>query len=136
MADYTYFIISPGKDMDSYVVYPTGAKGCYIKFGDQNSEYKPEKAGLRDAYLTHNPDIGVAAIMDSNVFSNPALGTRLKKYIQEKITNPVGSTEWFSIRADAAWLLFREMQKWDDRTLILDDQAKLEKIIQKYLGPK
>ncbi|HTH98877.1 MAG TPA: hypothetical protein VL574_15785 [Stellaceae bacterium] len=136
MANYTYFIISPGYDFGSHVTYPTGEKGNYIKFGDQSSVKKPAHAGLREQYLTHNPDIGVAAIMDSNVFSYPSLGTRLKNYIINTISiNPVGSTEWFSIKADAAWKLFGAMQSWDNITLVNADEAKIKQIIYKIIGP-
>ena len=110
MAEYTYFIISPGKDLNSYVVYPDGGHGNYIKLGDQQSAKKPEHAGLRGQYLTHNPDIGVGAIMNSSVFSSPSLGTRLKTYIITTIgIAPVGSTEWFSIQTKAACGLFGAM---------------------------
>jgi hypothetical protein len=133
MAEYTYFIISPGYELDSYVQYKA-AKGNYIKFGDQASVQKPDHAGLRGQYLTHNPDIGVAAIMDSTVLSGPYLGTRLKGYIKSLNYNPVGTTEWFSIKTDAAWALFVGMQKWDNKVLTLADEAKLQALIQKHLS--
>jgi hypothetical protein len=135
MANYTYFIITPGKDIGSCVRYPTNELGCYIKFGDQSAVQKPQHAGLRGQYLTHNPDIGVGAIMDSNVFSAPALGTRLKSYIINALgIDPVGSTEWFSIKAKYAWDLFYAMQPWDDRVLVLGDETKLKQILLKILG--
>lgn len=133
MAEYTYFIITPGYDLYSYVQYKL-AKGNYIKFGDQASVKKPEHAGLRGQYLTHNPDIGVAAIMNSTVFSQPYLGTRLKNYLVQSGYNPVGTTEWFSIKADAAWALFVAMQQWDDKVLTLGDEAKLRTLIHKHLS--
>ena len=134
MAEYTYFIITPGYELDSYVVYPSGGHGNYIKFGDQASAKKPEHAGLRGQYLTHNPDIGVGAIMNSNVFTSPSLGTRLKSYITTTIgIDPVGSTEWFSIKTAAAWGLFGAMQAWDDKTLTLSSEAEIKKAIDKYL---
>lgn len=134
MAEYTYFIISPGYDLNSYVQYPTGVKGNYIKFGDQTSQKSPGHAGLRGQYLTHNPDIGVAAIMDSSVFTKPYLGTRLKNYIETTLKiPPVGSTEWFSTETTASWKLFGEMQKWDDKKLKLTDEATLQAAIRKCL---
>lgn len=128
MAEYTYFIISPGAELYSFVQYKSD-QGNYIKFGDQASVKKPEHAGLRGQYLTHNPDIGVAAIMNSSVFSGPYLGTRLKHYLEQLGYAPVGSTEWFSIQAKAAWKMFVAMQQWDDKVLALDAEAKLKKLI-------
>jgi hypothetical protein len=133
MAEYTYFIISPGYELDSYVQYKA-AKGNYIKFGDQASVQKPDHAGLRGQYLTHNPDIGVAAIMNSTAFTGPYLGTRLKNYMVQLGLDPVGTTEWFSIKADAAWKLFVAMQQWDEKVLALTDEAKLKTLIQKFLS--
>ena len=48
MAEYTYFIVTPGCDYGSYVSYPEGEKGIYIKLGDQNLAKKPGHTGLRD----------------------------------------------------------------------------------------
>ena len=132
MAEYTYFIISPGYEPYSYVQYKA-AKGNYIKFGDQASVKKPEHAGLRGQYLTHNPDIGVAAIMDSRVFTAPYLGTRLKNYLLSLGYNPVGNTEWFSIKADAAWKMFVALQQWDDKVLAQTAEKALQSLILKSL---
>lgn len=130
MAHYTYFIISPGFELYSHVQYKGGIKGNYIKFGDQSSVKKPEHAGLRGQYLTHNPDIGVAAIMDSGVFTGPYLGTRLKNYLLHLGYKPVGNTEWFSIKAEAAWKLFVAMQQADGKVLIPADEAKIQALIK------
>lgn len=136
MAEYTYFIISPGYELYSYVQYKGAVKGNYIKFGDQASIKKPEHAGLRGQYLTHNPDIGVAAIMDSSIFSGPYLGTRLKNYFLYLKYTPVGDTEWFSIKSDAAWKMFVAMQQWDNRVLGAGDEAKLQTLIYNALTSK
>jgi len=129
---YTYFIISPGAEPGSYVQYKS-AQGNYIKFGEAKG--LKEGAGVRNAYLTHNPDIGVAALMDSTVFVSPYLGTQLKNYIIEKFSiEPVGSTEWFSVEEKAAWGLFKAMTKWDKAVLTLADLDTIQAAIAKYLS--
>lgn len=70
MKEFTYFIITPGDEAGSFVSYPDGETGCYIKFGDQKSDHE-DSEGIRKQYLTHNPDIGIAAVMDSTCFSIP-----------------------------------------------------------------
>lgn len=113
MPNYTYFIITPGFDIGSYVEYPDGTQGVYIKFGDQGAQ-NPGHAGIRNAYLTHNPDIGVACVMSSN-FANPLLGTRLKNYIIAQCgIPPVGNSEWFSVTQADGWALFNDMLGWDN----------------------
>jgi hypothetical protein len=73
--------------------------------------------------------------MDSSVFSGPSLGTLLKNYIIKQCgITPVGSTEWFSVEANAAWKLFESMQSWDTRKLVTADKEKIERIIQTRLG--
>jgi hypothetical protein len=127
---YTYFIITPGAEVKSYVQYNGGQKGNYVKFGEA-SDLK-EGAGIRQAYLTHNPDIGVAALMLSSVFTEPYLGTRLKSYIKGRGYDPVGTSEWFSIKTASAWGLFAAMQDWDKKTLKLADLDALKAIIDKH----
>jgi hypothetical protein len=130
VANFTYFIITPGYDLTSFVRYPGGQSGCYIKFGDQQGQHGPNHAGIRGQYLTHNPDIGVAAIMESSVFAAPALGTRLKNFIINTCgIAPVGQTEWFSVKAPAAWKLFGMMQQYDFRNLQPGDQQAIEAIL-------
>lgn len=130
MANFTYFIITPGYEVNSYVRYPGGQSGSYIKFGDQQGVHGPDHAGIRGQYLTHNPDIGVAAIMGSSVFAAPALGTRLKNFIISTIgIAPIGQTEWFSVTSGAAWNLFGMMQQYDNRNLQAGDQQAIEAII-------
>lgn len=133
MPRYTYFIITPGVDIDSYVAYPDGQEGSYIKFGDSRSDHE-DTQGVRQAYLTHNPDIGIAAVMDSSVFENPNLGTTLKKFIKDdQGYDPVGTSEWFSVSAKDAWPLYKAMQPWHDRVLVADDLARLKAVIKKFL---
>jgi len=131
MAEYTYFIITPGYDRGSYVDYPDGPAGNYIKFGDQAST-KPSPSGLRSAYLTHNPDIGVMAIMDSSAITGPYLGTELKRFIVEECNiEPIGSTEWFSVERQAAWELANRMRdEWDDRTVDHNNLNNLKELIR------
>lgn len=130
---YTYFIISPGWDLNSYVNYSDGNQGNYIKYGDATAPYQ-NGAGIRQAYLTHNPDIGVAAVMDSSAFAAPALGTRLKNYIiNQRGIQPVGTSEWFSVVTAAAWGLFAAMQPWDGQILGPGDLATLQNIIAGHL---
>lgn len=113
MPNYTYFIITPGYEANSYVQYGDGNQGVYIKFGDQGQN-NPGKVGIRNAYLTHNPDIGVACVMNSN-YANPLLGTLLKKFIIDQChIAPVGNTEWFSVTRAAGWALFNDMLGWDN----------------------
>ena len=132
MPSYTYFIITPGYDVGSFVQYPDGKKGSYIKFGDQTSPHLAT-AGIRQAYLTHNPDIGVAAVMDSSVFAAPMLGTRLKHHIMARGYNPVGTSEWFSIDKNDAWRLFLAMQGWDNVVLGAADEIALQAVIDACL---
>lgn len=134
MAEYTYFIISPGVDIDSYVNYSDGKNGNYIKFGDQSTQ-KPTPSGLRNAYKTHNPDIGVMAIMDSSAIASPYLGVVLKNYIEGTLhIDPVDTTEWFSIETTAAWKLAKAMMQWDEKHVQLGDVATLEALIAKWLA--
>lgn len=132
---FTYFLISPGNELDSYVQYKAeDEQGNYIKFGDSTSSHE-DSDGIRKAYLTHNPDIGVAAVMDSSVFTNPRLGTLLKNYIVTTLEiPPVGTSEWFSVDREAAWKLFYAMQKWDRRTLSNSDLQQLQLLLNKILG--
>lgn len=127
---YTYFIISPGAEINSYVQYRGNVQGNYVKFGDAADLHSG--AGIRQAYLTHNPDIGVAAVMDSSVFGNPYLGTRIKKYINTRGYYNVGNSEWFSITTQNAWGLFAKMQAWDNRVLNAGDQATLQTAIAPF----
>lgn len=118
---YTYFIISPGWQLNSYVQY-SDARGNYIKFGDSKSAHEENEAGLRDAYMTHNPDIGIAAVMDSSIFVQPYLGTRLANFIVTKIPPVPTTSEWFSVKTNAAWGLFYDMQQFDKKILTAADE--------------
>jgi hypothetical protein len=135
MPEFTYFIITPGIDQKSYVHYNDGKIGNYIKFGDEKSDHL-DTEGIRKAYMTHNPDIGVAAVMDSSAISGPYLGTRLRNFIVNTIgIKPVPSSdEWFSVESNAAWNLWVEVRKWHNRTVVLADIPKLQEIIQKTIG--
>ncbi|RZT39453.1 hypothetical protein [Cupriavidus agavae] len=117
MWNYTYFVITPGCEIDSYTHFPDGKQGNFIKFGDQVSNHG--SLGIRNAYATHNPDIGVGAIMHTGAFQNPGLGTLLKHYITNDLRiAPVGNTEWFGIIRSASWPLFQRMlNNWDGRTV-------------------
>lgn len=134
MPDYTYFIISPGVDESCYVQYPDGTRGNYIKFGDATSSHE-DSQGVRSAYLTHNPDIGIAAVMDSTALtSKTRFGTQLKKYIQDLEYNPVGNTEWFSVKTGPAWELFRRIAKFDNKKLNEKDGEAIRAAIDEVLG--
>lgn len=126
MANFTYFIISPGVDRGSFVQYPDQVQGNYIKFGDSGEEHESTQ-GVRRAYLTHNPDIGVMAVMDSRAIANPALGTLLKQSIMKWGYNPVGATEWFSIQAPTAWKLADAITRWDGAVIT---PANLESLLK------
>jgi hypothetical protein len=130
---YTYFIMSPGAQLKSFVQYGGGEKGNYIKFGEATD--LKTGVGVRNAYLTHNPDLAVAALMDSTVFSTPYLGTQLKTYIIKTCgIGLVGDMEWFSIKTSAAWGLFGAMQLWDKKKLTAGDLVTLQMVISKYLA--
>lgn len=133
MANFTYFIISPGYDIGTLVRYPDFREGNYIKFGDASADHVTT-AGVRAAYLTHNPDIGVAAVMDSQVFAAPALGTRLKQFIIGLGIAPVGTSEWFSIQTRAAWRLTEAMIAWDRVTVNQQNLPQLQNTIRQYLA--
>ena len=133
MANFTYFIISPGYDVDTAVLYPDGRLGNYIKFGDASADHVTT-AGVRAAYLTHNPDIGVSAVMDSQAFAAPALGTRLKQFIIGLGIGPVGTSEWFSIQTKAAWGLAQAMTAWDRVTVTQQNLPALQNPIRKDLA--
>lgn len=128
----TYFIISPGVELNSYIHYPDDKQGCYVKFGDEQES--PGEVGIRKAYLTHNPDIGVAAVMESSAFKNPYLGTRLKQYLESLQYYPVETApEWFSIDVKKAWALFNEMRKWDAVKIDNSNLGALNGDIKKHL---
>ncbi|HKO48747.1 MAG TPA: hypothetical protein VJV79_13540 [Polyangiaceae bacterium] len=130
MANFTYFIVSPGYEVNSFVQYPNRAQGNYIKFGDSQTDH--DKLGIRQAYLTHNPDIGIFAVMGSVAFHTPGLGTRLKNFIKDDLKiQPVGTSEWFSIQTAAAWKLAQAMLAWDGRTV---DQNNVRALLQTISG--
>lgn len=133
MANFTYFIISPGYDVGSLVRYPDLREGNYIKFGDASADHVTT-AGVRAAYLTHNPDIGVAAVMGSQAFAAPALGTRLKQFIVGLGIAPVGTSEWFSIQTRAAWSLTQAMIDWDRVTVNQQNLPQLQNTIRQHLA--
>jgi len=134
MWNYTYFVISPGCEINSYTQFADGKQGNFIKFGDQVSNHGA--LGIRNAYATHNPDIGVGAIMHTGAFQNPGLGTLLKHFIINEIgLPPVGSTEWFGIIRTASWPLFQRMlNNWDGRTVTLQNIDSLKRDLRTILG--
>ncbi len=132
MFNYTYFIISPGAQIGSTVQY-RDVCGNYIKFGDSHNAHE-DHGGIRGAYLTHNPDIGIMALMDSQAFQGPGLGTRLKNYIFELGYDPVGATEWFAIEEAAAWSVARAMLPWDRKTVTPVNLAQITDMLHEILG--
>ncbi|NHA01828.1 hypothetical protein G5V59_25060 [Nocardioides sp. W3-2-3] len=132
MANFTYFIISPGYDVNTAVLYPDKRLGNYIKFGDASADHVTT-AGVRAAYLTHNPDIGVAAVMNSQAFAGPALGTRLKQFIIGLGITPVATSEWFSVQTKAAWGLTQAMTAWDGVTVTQQNLPALQNVIRQHL---
>lgn len=132
MFHYTYFIITPGVEIGSYVQY-RNVRGNYIKFGDSQNAHETN-GGIRNAYLTHNPDIGICAVMDSQVFQNPGLGTRLKNYVVSLGYETVGATEWFSLPEAVAWSIARDMLGWDRRVLVAQDEQTLKTMLGGHLG--
>jgi hypothetical protein len=130
---YTYFVITPGVELYSYVQYTDKKQGNYIKFGDSNSPHE-DSEGIRKAYMTHNPDIGVAAVMDSTAITNPNLGTVLKNQIKALGYPIVGTSEWFSVDTKNAWDLFIVINnKWNNKVVDANNLAKLQADINKAL---
>ena len=98
---YTYFVISPGVQLNTYVKYNPGVRGNYIKFGDTNLN---TPLGIRLGYTTHNPDIGIAGVITNGL--GHSLGTRIKNDIIGHGYNTVNNTEWFSVTNIRAWNVF------------------------------
>jgi len=131
MTRFAYFIMTPGVEAESYVEYPDGLRGVYIKFGDQATE--PTKLGIRNAYRTHNPDIGVAAVVKSDDYNN--LGTLLKQEIAALRWPSVESSEWFSIvPAHNGHELFYAMRAWDKEWITVANFIELQQAISDSLG--
>ncbi|HAP76214.1 MAG TPA: hypothetical protein DCR14_09045 [Acidimicrobiaceae bacterium] len=129
MANYTYFVMTPGADWRSYVHYTDGTEGNYVKFGD--SEHDHDDLGIRNAYRTHNPDIGVAAVMPSSTLTNPGLGTRLKHVmINAGCQRVEGTAEWFFLPKANAQKLFAAMSKWDSKEITVNNYAALVNAVE------
>lgn len=135
MPRYTYFIISPGNELGSFVTYRNGSQGVYIKFGDETA-VKLTDLGVRNGYQPHNPDFGVGAVMNADVFGDDRLATQLKRYIVRDLgIAPVpGTQEWFSIEKDAGWHLFYEVHKYNNRILTAGDLQNLKDLLDRCLG--
>lgn len=110
-----YFIMTPGRDLDTYVKYGQGGqKGNYFKFGDTNAF---TALGVRGGYTSHNPDFGVAGVITNQMVAHN-LGTRIKSDIIGSGLHPVPGTEWFSVETVAAWQLFRLiLNQYDGRVV-------------------
>lgn len=129
---YTYFIVTPGTQVNAYIRYPNdGRKYNFIKYGD--SDNLNGAIAIRQQYLTHNPDIGVGAVFTSTAFTNPNLGTRLKHHITQAGFPAVGTTEWIVLDDERAWDLFDEMQRIDGQVLTPGDWGRLILIINDAL---
>lgn len=114
MYEYTYFIITPGVDIGSFIKYSDGAEGNYFKFGDTHD---PHKDGVRAGYSSHNPDIGIAAVL-TNGLGNDNLGNKIKHALVDDGYQVVpGTQEWFSVGKNQAWALFHAVQLWDGATI-------------------
>ena len=139
--DHTYFVMTPGVDLNSYITYGNGWTGVYIKFGDQSGT--PGKVGIRDAYRVHNPDIGIAMIV-RDALPGEALGTRLKQLVASLGWQPIGDggrTEWFVVPSRRGHNLFRRMvENWDvpegspEKTVDNWNVTYLERDIEDALG--
>lgn len=110
---YTYFVITPGVDIGSFVQYTDKKQGNYFKFGDTNTA---TALGIRGGYTTHNPDIGVAAVM-VNGLSKGNIGTLIKNDLINNGYPVVPGTEWFSVKNTKAWALFKLMLTYDNKTI-------------------
>ncbi len=110
---YTYFVITPGVEIGSYIEYPDGVQGNYFKFGDTDQN---TQLGIRAGYTTHNPDIGIAGVL-TNGLNQGNLGTRFKNDIIADGYQTIPNTEWFSDSKDKAWALFDVVQNYDGMTI-------------------
>ncbi len=114
---FTYFIVTPGTEIGSYIQYNDGQRGAFFKFGDTDRPHPT--LDIRNGYLSHNPDIGVGAqLRNARAVS---LGTAIKRDLIANGWPVVNGTEWFSVRSQSAWRLFGVMQQWDGQTI--DDRA-------------
>jgi len=122
----TYFVTTPGSVTGSYIHYPDNDKLVYYKFGDIFSDKEESRVGLRHAYLTHNPEMGIWVIMrwatterygDNDVY----LGTAIKRHLIDALHIPrvrgdQGDLEWFKASSAGAYRLVGLMRqsKWHD----------------------
>lgn len=103
---YTYFIMTPGVDPESYVHSDqnNAHNYNYIKFGDTTN---PNRKDIRDGYTTHNPDIGIFASFTDEL-KTQRLGTIIKQGILEHASHTchlIQNTEWFAVDHDRAYRL-------------------------------
>ncbi|MCK0127582.1 hypothetical protein [Erythrobacter sp. F6033] len=112
--NHTYFVMTPGAQMGSFVQFPNGSQGNYFKFGDTNAN---TRLGVRAGYTTHNPDFGVAAVLTNNMPAGENLGTKIKNDIVADGFARVPGTEWFDVHSANAWGLFSYMLLIDGMTI-------------------
>ena len=115
---YTYFVVTPGVEINSYITYKSGAKGNYFKFGDTD---ETSDIGVRKGYTSHNPDIGIFAVLMNGL--DDSLGRKITGSIKEKTEQATvpGTTEWFSFKAPSVWKLAELLKTKYDRKTITDD---------------
>ncbi|MGQ7247728.1 hypothetical protein ACUN9Y_10340 [Halomonas sp. V046] len=90
---YTYLIVTPGVDLDTYIMSPDNAHFNYFKFGDTT---QPNRLDIRNGYTSHNPDVGVCGVFIDELEAK--LGTILKQEIANHAASTchsVAGTEWF-----------------------------------------
>ncbi len=140
MSRCAYVITTPGIDLDSFV--RRGKRGktedvLYVKIGDASQE-KPDY-GIRDAYMTHNPDIGIFAVIKCPNIADPHLATRIKNYLDKDMgIDRVEGSEWFKFEHTTGWRLVVGLNnKYDNKTVV--DLARINELlgdIKKLIGKK
>lgn len=130
MAFYTYFIMTPGYELESYIQRKEGAMN-FFKFGDtqQNTQL-----GIRNGYTTHNPDIGIFTVFTDQLQNNGRLGTYIKTKLIFNSISLLPGTEWFPVGSKFAWNLAAEMNNYRPYTVNDDNVDKLVSKILKALG--
>ncbi|AXE28669.1 hypothetical protein DK842_01295 [Chromobacterium phragmitis] len=121
---YTYFITTPGYSPNSYIARQTTAgrvNGSYFKFGDTNHV---NKLDIRNGYTTHNPDIGVFALLrnDATDFN---LGTAIKAFLREELKLEPVSGEWFFADFEAIKQLRKVMRENDELAFDVHNAGEL-----------
>ncbi|MEL7485918.1 MAG: hypothetical protein AAGJ87_01755 [Pseudomonadota bacterium] len=107
---YAYFAITPGVELRSFVCFPDGQQGNYIKFGDTGDA---TPILIRKAYIIHNPDIGVPAVFSNDLGEGRALGAAIKSELLQRRFDCIPDSDWFFVEQSKAWDLCKAMRGWN-----------------------